>query len=288
MLPGVSVGAGALFAGDVAGEAGVAAGFALLAVGLGVDVGVGVCEEVACPGALVAEAAAVACGAGVVVFAALAFVAGAFFAGVAAFVSSPAVAVLADLTARVFGAGFAALATVGALSEELVAAVLVDACLGFAAAARVDFGFFSTASLTASLTVLTCSLVAWAFFGRVVDTCRMLWYTVLAPLRGAMPVVNHPLPHLDKSCVLGPNLNILSISYVELWSERNDLSWCALAELESSLTAQSARRFSPRGGRRRICGGRRRPLEGLESSRRHCRAHGKQAREREPLYRTTA
>lgn len=135
------------------------AGFVVLAAGLGVDVGVGVCEEVACPGALAAGGAGVAFGARVVV-AALAFVAGAFFAGAAAFVSSPAATVLADLDARGFGAGLTALATVEAFSEELVAAVFVDACLGFAAAARVDFGFFSTASLTVSLTALTCSLVA--------------------------------------------------------------------------------------------------------------------------------
>lgn len=188
----------------------------MLAAGLGVDVGVGVCEEVACPGALAAEGAAAAFGARVVVVAALAFVAGVFFAGAAAFVSSPAVAVLADLDTRVFGAGLTALATVEPFSEELVAAVFVDACLGFAAAARVDLGFFSTVSLTVSLTALTCSLVAWAFFGRVVETCRIFWCREFAVLRGVTPVVNQPLPHRARSCVLGPNLSILSISYVEL------------------------------------------------------------------------
>lgn len=203
-------GVGALFAGPgVADELGAVAGFVVLAVGLGVDVGVGVCEEVACPGALVAEAAAVAFGARVVV-AEVAFVAGAFFAGAAAFFSSPAVAVLAALDVRVFGAGLTAFATVESFSKELVVAVFVDACLGLAAEATVAFGFF-TASLTVSLAALTCSFVAWAFFGRVVETRRMFWYTGLAALSGATPVVNHPLQHLDKSCVLGPNFNILSI-----------------------------------------------------------------------------
>lgn len=187
---------------------GVASGFVLLAVGLGVDVGVGVCEDVACPGALTAEAAAVAFCARAVVADAPAFAAGVFFVGAAALLSSTGVAALADLDARVFGAGFTALAAAEAFSAELGAAVFVDACLGFGAAARVDFGFFSTASLT----TLTCSLVAWAFFGLVVETCRMLWYRVFTFLTGATPVVNHPLQHLDKSCVLGPNLNILSIS----------------------------------------------------------------------------
>lgn len=182
--------------------------FVVLAVGLGVDVGVGVCDEVACPGALAAGAAAAAFGARVVVVVdALTFVAGTFFAGATA----PAVAALAGLDTRVFVAGLTALA----FSEALAAAVFVEACLGFAAAARVDFGFFST-SLTVSLTGLTCSLVAWAFFGRVVETFRTLWCRIFALLRGETPVVNHPLLHLDRSCVLGPNLNTLSILYLEL------------------------------------------------------------------------
>lgn len=224
-------GAGALFAalGD-ADELGAVAGFVVLAVGLGVDVGVGVCEEVASPGALAAGAAAAAFVARIVVVAAPAFAAGAFFAGAAAFVSSPALAVLADLDARVFGAGLTALATVETFSAELVAAVFVDACLGFAAAATVAFGFFSTASLIVSLTALTCSLVAWAFFGRVVETLRIFWWRIFALLSGETLVVNHPLLHLDRSCVLGPNLNILSISYVELRSKPVSSSQCATGE----------------------------------------------------------
>lgn len=209
MLAGV----GAVFVGPgVTAAFDVVSGFVLLAVGRGVDVGVGVCEDVACPGGLVAEAAAVVFGARVVVAAAvLAFAGGVFFAGAAALVSSPEVAALADLDTRVFGAGLTALAAVEAFAEELGAVVFVDACLGFAAVARVDFGFLSTASLTVSFTTLTCSLVAWAFFGRVVETCRMLWYRVFVVLTCATPAVNHPLLHLDRSCVLGPNLNILSI-----------------------------------------------------------------------------
>lgn len=217
MLAGV----GALFAAlGIVDGLGAAAGFVVLAVGLGVDVGVGACEEVASPGALAAGAAAATFGARVVVVAALAFAVGAFFAGAAAFVSSPALAVLADLDARVFGAGLTALATVETFSAELVAAVFVDACLGFAAAATVAFGFLSTASLIVSLTALTCSLVAWAFFGRVVETLRIFWWRIFVLLSGETPVVNHPLLHLDRSCVLGPNLNILSILYAELRSKR--------------------------------------------------------------------
>lgn len=195
----------------------MAAVFVVLAAGLGVDVGVGVCDAVACPGALAAGAAAAAAfGARVVVVDALAFVAATFFAGAAAFDSSPTVAALADLDARGFGAGLTALAAFESFSEGLVAAVFVDACLGFAAAARVAFGFFSTASLIVSLATLTCSLVAWAFFGRVVETFRIFWWRIFALLRGETPVVNHPLLHLDRSCVLGPNLNILSILHLEL------------------------------------------------------------------------
>lgn len=157
MLAGVGV----AFAGPaVTGGLGVVSGFVLLAVGLGVEVGVGVCEDVTCAGALVAGAAAVAFGALVVVAAALAFTAGVFFAGATVLVSSPEVAALADLDTRVFGAGLTALAAVEAFSEELGAAVFVEVCLGFAAAARVDLGFFSSASLTVSLATLTCSLVA--------------------------------------------------------------------------------------------------------------------------------
>lgn len=218
-------GAGALLAGPgVTAGFGVVSGFVLLAVGRGVDVGVGVCEDVACPGALGAEAAAVVFGARVVVVAAvLAFTGAIFFAGAGALVSSPEGAAPADLDARGFGAGLTALAAVEVFAVELGAAVFVDDCLGFAAVARVDFGFLSTASLTVSLTTLTCSLVAWAFFGLVVETCRMLWCRAFVVLTGATPAVNHPLLHLDKSCVLGPNLNILSIFSAEPWCGRNGL-----------------------------------------------------------------
>lgn len=240
-------GVGALFAvPGVTGAFVVVSGFVLLAVGRGVDVGVGVCEDVACPGGLVAEAEAVVLGARVVVVAAaaaaaLAFAGAGFFAGAAALVSSPEVAALADLEARGFGAGLTVLAAAEAFSEELGAAVFVDACLGFAAVARVDFGFLSTASLTVSLTTLTCSLVAWAFFGRVVETCRMLWYRVFVVLTGATPAVNHPLLHLDKSCVLGPNLNILSIFSAESWCERNGLWGYATKKSQAVLRPEGIR-----------------------------------------------
>lgn len=219
----------------VADELGAVAGFVVLAAGLGVDVGVGVCEEVACPGALATGAAAVTFGARAVVAVALAFAAGAFFAGAAAFVSSTALVVLAGLDARVFGAGLTALATVETFSAELVAAVFVEACLGFAAAATVAFGFFSTASLIVSLTTLTCSLVAWAFFGRVVETLRIFRWRIFVLLSGETPVVNQPLLHLDRSCVLGPNLNILSILYVELRSKQDFSSQCATGQPGGSL-----------------------------------------------------
>lgn len=197
-------------------ELGAVAGFVSLAAGLGVDVGVG--EDVACPGALADGAAAAAFGARCVVGAGLGFVIGAFFAGAAAFVSS-IVAVLAGLEARAFGIGLTALATLSTVTssfEEVAATVLVDTFLGFVAETTVAFGFLTTVSLTASLTALTCSLVAWAFFGRVVDTCRMFWYRLRAVLGVVTPILNHPLPHLDKSCALGPNLNILSILCEEL------------------------------------------------------------------------
>lgn len=214
----MSAGVGTLFAVfGAAGELGVFAGLVELAVGLGVDVGVGVCADDASPGALAAEDATVTFGVRDVVVATLGFGAMAFFAGAAPLVSCSVAAVLADLDARVFAVGLTALAafvTGTSFSEELVAAVFVDAFLGFAAVELVAFGFFSTISLTASFVAFTCSLVAWAFFGRVVETCRTFWYKVFAFLRGATPV-NHPLPHLDRSCLLGPSLSILSMLYAE-------------------------------------------------------------------------
>lgn len=227
MLAGV----GAPFANPVTTVGlGVDDGFALLAVGLGVDVGVGVWEDVACPGVLAAGVAAAAFGARVVVAAAagLAFGVGVFFtgAGAAALVSFADVAAEVDLDAWDFGAGFTAFAAVEDFSDELGAVAFVATCLGFAAAARVDFAFFSTASLTVSLATLTCSLVAWAFFGRVVETCRMLWYSGVPVRTGATPMVIHPLLHLDKSCALGPNLSILSMLSAKPFCARRGLSRC--------------------------------------------------------------